>query len=330
MRGRQLVKFIRAVKLLARPSGATVDEIAEAIELSKRSAYRLFTTMSNLGFPVYDEKLPLDVEKHWKLDASFLKRLPDIKYPDIHLTQQEIISLYLLRSATSIFHESELDEVIQSSFEKLGLLVSDKVNKNIGKIEKLFISPSKSPKDYSEKEEIIDLLTSAILGSNTCLVKYNSFIDDTIKKFKIDPLHFFENDGGLYVLVNSTTFGNLRTLAIERIQEITITKDTFKYPKDLNAQELLSSSFDIVWGDPVDVKIWFDAKQAKYIKERRWSKTQEIKDLDDGSIILSIKTSGRWDVRRWVLSHGDSAKVLEPDDFRKEIEEELIRTLALY
>jgi len=172
-------------------------------------------------------------------------------------------------------------------------------------------------------EEIIDQLMDAMLKNETCYLTYHSFYDDKIKNFKIDPLHFFENDGGLYLLVNTTTFGDIRTLAVERIQEITKTGSLFEYPEDFDPEELLESAFDIVYEDPVKVKVWFSANQARYIKERKWSKNQEIIDQEDGSIILSMETSGWWDVKRWVLSYGSGAKVLEPEELREAVATEL-------
>ena len=92
----------------------------------------------------------------------------------------------------------------------------------------------------------------------------------------------------------------------------------------------MESAFDIVYGDPVKVKIWFSADQVRYIKERTWSKSQEIIDQEDGSIILSMETSGWWDVKRWVLSYGSEAKVLEPENLKKEIRDELETARELY
>ena len=44
----------------------------------------------------------------------------------------------------------------------------------------------------------------------------------------------------------------------------------------------------------------------------------------DGSIVLWMKTSGWYDVKKWVLSFGADARVLEPlhlrDKIRKEVE----------
>ncbi len=78
----------------------------------------------------------------------------------------------------------------------------------------------------------------AMLNKETCYIEYHSFYNDKIKHFKIDPLHFFENDGGLYLPVNTSSFGDIRTLAVERIHKITKSGESFEYPKDFGAEVL--------------------------------------------------------------------------------------------
>jgi len=125
---------------------------------------------------------------------------------------------------------------------------------------------------FSYKEDLIGQLMDAMLKNETSYIEYHSFHDDKIKNFKIDPLHFFENDGGLYILVNTTSFGDIRTLAVKRIQKIKKTGELFEYPKDFDSEARLKSAFDIVYEDPIKVKIWFSKDQARYIKERQCSK----------------------------------------------------------
>ena len=43
-----------------------------------------------------------------------------------------------------------------------------------------------------------------------------------------------------------------------------------------------------------------------------------------------MKTSGWWDVKKWVLSFGAEARVLKPEKLRKEIIEEMKAGLARY
>lgn len=80
----------------------------------------------------------------------------------------------------------------------------------------------------------------------------------------------------MYIFVQSAAYGDVITLAVERIQSLVITPDSFEYPKSFNPESLLDSAFDMVCEDPTDFKIWFSADQARYIKERVWSKTQKI------------------------------------------------------
>jgi predicted DNA-binding transcriptional regulator YafY len=82
--------------------------------------------------------------------------------------------------------------------------------------------------------------------------------------------------------------------------------------------------------DPVYVRIRFSADQARYIRERRWADEQTLEDEGDGAVILSLHTSGWWDVKRWVLSFGCSAEVLEPEDLRNEMLKGIIAIYRIY
>jgi len=259
MRGKNLVKLLRAIELLSKPDGATMEEMGEHLQVDRRSVYRMINLIEELGFPVYDEKPPLEKEKRWRLEECYLRKLPNMKVPDVNLTVSEIVSLYFLKGEASLFKGTEIEKHTRSALGKLSLFVPEDAFSKLHKIKALFVSTSKFAKDYSDKGEIIEQLTDAMLQKETCYIKYHSFYDDKIKNFKIDPLHFFENDGGLYLFVNTTAFGEIRTLAVERIQQITKTGASFEYPKDFDPEELLESAFDIVCGEPIDVKIWFPA-----------------------------------------------------------------------
>jgi predicted DNA-binding transcriptional regulator YafY len=161
-------------------------------------------------------------------------------------------------------------------------------------------------------------------------VEYHSFYDDKIKGFKIDPLCFFEQDGGLYLFVKATTFATIRVLAVERIIKLSITEATFIQPEDFDPDALLENAFSIVYDEPVEVKIHFSADMARYIKERRWAKEQIITDEADGSVVLELKTSGWMDVKKWILSFGAEAELLEPAAKRQEITRSLSDSMLKY
>jgi predicted DNA-binding transcriptional regulator YafY len=82
---------------------------------------------------------------------------------------------------------------------------------------------------------------------------------------------------------------------------------------------LLQQAFGMVYDDPLEVTIWFSGDQARYIRERQWAKEQEITTRKDGSIELWMKTSGWYDVKKWILSFGADAELLNPEELRQEI-----------
>jgi len=330
MRGKNLGKFLRAVDLLAKAEGVTIDELSEELKINRRSVYRLLEFIQEFGFPIYEDKIRLEKKKRWKLEATYLKKLPNMKLPDINLSLPEIISLYFLKGEERLYKGTEIGKHINSAFNKIGVFAPNGLADKIDKIKTLFIPFSKFAKDYSGKEKIIESLTEAMLQKKTCHVKYHSFSDNKIKEFKIDPLNFFERKGGLYIFARITRFGDIRMLAVERIQAIELTNDSFVYPDDFDPEAALSSAFDIIYDDPIEAKIWFSAAQARYIKERQWAKEQKIKEQKDGSIILEMKTSGFWDVKKWVLSFGAEAKVLKPEKLKKTVIEEMKAGLAIY
>lgn len=173
-------------------------------------------------------------------------------------------------------------------------------------------------------------MSEALLSQRVCLVEYHSFSDDEIKTFRIEPLRFFERDGGVYLFVRVPRFNDIRVLAAERLKSVEVTEESFVYPKDFHPEELLRNSFGMVYDEPLEVKIWFAADQARYIKERQWAAEQKITRRKDGSIVLWLKTSGWYDVKRWILSFGADAELLEPKDKRAEIAEELAMSTSRY
>ncbi|MBN2140569.1 MAG: WYL domain-containing protein [Desulfovibrionaceae bacterium] len=65
------------------------------------------------------------------------------------------------------------------------------------------------------------------------------------------------------------------------------------------------------------------ASDAKYILERKFFQRQDIREQPDGSLLIHVETSGRWDLIHWVLSRGAEVELPEPEDLREELKPEI-------
>jgi len=331
MYGEQMVRMLRAVDLLSSPAGATKKELAAHLEVDKRTVERLLGLLEELNFPLYDEQDGPSGEKTWRMVDTYVMKLPNITLPDIRLTLPELIALYLVKGEAQLFHGTEIEKLADSAFRKLSFFMPEGLSRQLAKIQTLFVPSSKFAKDYTGKEKIIDALRRGMIEQKRCAVKYDSFRSGKKRDYNLDPLRFFENNGGLYIFAYITEYQEIRTLAVERIERLQMTENSFEYPENFDPEKLLSSAFGIIFDRPFQAKVRFAREVAPYIRERTWAPNQRITENEaNGSLILEMVTSGWLDVKRWVMSYGMHAEVLKPLEMRREIAEELISSLGRY
>lgn len=329
--GPKMVQLVTAVRLLSRQNGATSQELADELNLSKRTVYRIMETLEvMIGGPLDKVQGVLQKEVRNKFPQGFTLNLPLTELSG--LTVPELMALFALRMNVGLFKGSVISADIESAFEKISNALSPEAKSVLERYSNLFISVPKTPKDYSKHAETLEELSMAILGRKTCHIIYTTYGEDEIteKSYDINPLHFFERDGGLYVFVVVPYYGDIRLLAVERIKSIEMGEKIFSWPEDFDPEALLSKAFGLYWDDSFTAKIKFTASQVRYIKERKWAEQQRIDELPDGGIILTIETSGSYDIKRWVLSFGPYAESLEPSEIRALIKQELEEAAKAY
>jgi len=331
MRLKIIKKLLDAITLLSQPTGTTISVLCERLEIDKRQVYRVLDEIqSELKIMIDKDKSLLGNETRYYLDKEFTRRLSEIKVADLNLTPAEIISLYFIKGHACLYRGTDIENNIERAFGKLAVFVPEGLSQKLEKIKALFLTADKFTKDYKGKEKTIEQLTEAILQQKTCMVEYNSFYSGKTKTFHIDPLKLFDWNGGLYLSVRVAKYDAIRTLAVERINKLSLTEKEFSFPDDFNPDEIMKDAFGIVYDDPVAVKVRFCAEAAPYIQERQWCKNQDIEVLKDGSVILTMHTSGWFDVKQWILSFGENAEILEPADKRREIKDAVQQMATLY
>lgn len=180
-------------------------------------------------------------------------------------------------------------------------------------------------------KEYFDKLEKAIREKLIVEIKYHTMHSDITSSRKIDPLHLKNFKGDWYLIAYCHLKNDVRVFALSRIEKLILKEYNYKEHNEINLDEILHSSFGIYLDrKKCNIKIKFSPYQSRWIKEKIWHKTQKIKELKDGSIILSMKLNSKEEIKRWILQYGKEAEVLSPKTLREEIKKEYSESLKLY
>jgi predicted DNA-binding transcriptional regulator YafY len=330
--GRNLIKVLKAIDTLSRPQGASIKELQEELGVSRRSVYRMFETLNELQFPIYDDDIPGEKEKRWHLEENYLHNLPNLRIPDMKLTPREMLLLYFLLSQDHVLSNTTVGNLLSSIRYKLSMLMPSKylTAAKSDRLNSIFITGSSHPKDYSGYEQAIDVMLEAIVEQQVCRITYTALSHGETKSYLVHPLRMFERDGGLYLLINLPSHDVIRILAVDRVNEVELIEEHFSEPAGFDPEEVLLDAFDLTLDDPIAIEVRFSEQAARRVLNRRWSSSQKVTRQNDGSIILKMHTSGKDDLFRWILGFGDQAEILKPDELRDEINRLLNSTIQQY
>lgn len=148
----------------------------------------------------------------------------------------------------------------------------------------------------------------------------------------IEPYHLYNVRGDWQVIGFDHLRGQFRNFAVSRIEAWQVLKDRqFTIDPSFSAEDYLRTGFLAERGDTaVEVAIWFDAYQARYIRERQFHPSQQIAEHTDGSLTLRFQSGALAEIRRWVMSFGSHARVLAPASLVEDVAAELRAALERY
>lgn len=154
---------------------------------------------------------------------------------------------------------------------------------------------------------------------------------EKLRRRRIDPYHGVRFEGDWYVVAYCHFRKDIRTFSLARILEAEVSTKSFIIPEDFDFQAISASHFGVHWSDEETlVRIRFSSKVAPYIKERTWHQGQVITDNSDGSLDLEFTVSHLFELKKWLLSWGSQARVLEPIELIEEMRGEVGAMVGLY
>ena len=149
------------------------------------------------------------------------------------------------------------------------------------------------------------------------------------KSYVVQPYRLQLAQGGVYLVAWVPRYEEFRTFAVERIERLSVTEETFRRTREL-PPDMFRQSMGVFSGDPEDIELEFDARTALYVRGRTWHESQTVDDRPDGKLRVRLRVSNDWALRSWILGFGAGVRVVAPRALADAIREELQRAVAAY
>jgi len=86
--------------------------------------------------------------------------------------------------------------------------------------------------------------------------------------------------GAFYLIWQCNMRNAIRTFAMDRIQNYTITDESFEIPEDFSLEDYLQTAFRVMRGKPEKVTFRLTQGAAHVVRERIWHPTQELREIE--------------------------------------------------
>ena len=118
----------------------------------------------------------------------------------------------------------------------------------------------------------------------------------------------------------------IREFKLSRILDFEVLKETFVQPDGFNLRDHIGR-YQIFKGERMDVELRIAPPLCNYIRERIWGDEQDIEIDNEGYAILRARMENTPELTSWVLSLGSLAKVIGPEELKKQIKDEIAEML---
>ncbi|MBQ7606411.1 MAG: WYL domain-containing protein [Desulfovibrionaceae bacterium] len=296
----------------------------DRLNSSKQSIARLLKQLENSGIGSLHREIR-NREAYYRLER------PKTTHP-VSLNAEGLSQLALCREFLMDFLPEAMQREMKASLHQAASFLP----KNTSLQDGIGASISKGHIDYTPYQAFIATLIESIRKRKVCTVCYRASRMGEDKQHSFAPKRLLAYHESMYVVGYLVTdedpvalrYDDPMKLAIHRMKSCEITERSSQDVSD--TLPLDRRAFGFVEGEPFTVTIRFSPVVATYVAERQWSSEQRIDMHDDGSITLHMQVYTVQECIAWILSFGDAAEVLEPDDVRAKIAETIENLYGTY
>jgi predicted DNA-binding transcriptional regulator YafY len=313
-RGVALARLFQVVTLMHGGGRLTQQDIAEVCGCSDRQIRRDLLVLQAAGVPF-----------HFNRREGY--RLEDDWSPlQLSLTLQEVLALLLARQA-AIGPDMPFTHSASTAFDKITALLPASLRECLEKEEAVSYY-SRGRRDYAGAPW--GRLLTAIQCHERLEMDYYTLERDACSVRRIDPYHIVWMQHYCQLIAYCHKRKKVINFAMDCIRGLQSTGETFTILPKFSLAEHLRGAAGPMLGDPVEIRVNFDAGIARWARRRAWGFPHKLIEQTDGSVILEGTVRGIDDIRKELLAWGRHARVLAPHSLADAMRKEACAIAALY
>lgn len=170
----------------------------------------------------------------------------------------------------------------------------------------------------------ISPIITAIKNKRVVRLYYLPFYEDKPYFTNVHPYLLKEYKGRWYLIGLNDTKKEIRTYGLDRIWEMEVIEQAF-IQKTFTATDYFKNSVGVISpiGEPPEIHVEVSSHQAKYLITQPLHNSQYIEKEEKDFVVFSYRVHPTYEFKSMILAMGKDARVLKPENFKKEVMHEL-------
>lgn len=185
---------------------------------------------------------------------------------------------------------------------------------------------------FTDRELIFSIL-DAIRTQKTLHITYQSFFRNNAISFEATPYCVKMFRQRWYLVAKSSGYDHPRVYALDRIIDLKITENTYKYPENFSPEAYFSSFYGIIVDKTMDaeyVDIKVHHSQVGYLHSLPLHPSQQEVEQTNEYSIFRLFIAPTFDFEQYILSMGEYIEVISPEWFRQRLINRINKVISIY
>jgi proteasome accessory factor B len=304
-----LERMLRIHQAIQSGKYPTATSLAAELEVSTKSVHRDLEFMR--------DRLMLPLEWcHAKFGYHYTEEVSG--FPTMQISEGELLALVIAEKALQQYRGTSFEKPLVSAIRKMQDALPDTVSISLSDVEQSISFRTRAEPILNL--ETFDKLTRATAARQQLEIQYRKPGQAAPEPRIVDPYHLANINGEWFLFAYDHLRKDIRTFAPARMASVRTTGKTFPKPQKFSLEKRLRDSFGVHSGQgSFEVVLRFNPRAADYIREKKWHRSEQRRELPDGSLELKMRLSSLDEVERWVLSWGGNAQALAPAELVQRI-----------